>query len=59
MKKWYTSKTLWTNIIAIIVIVLVNLGITDISTEIAAAEGSILGVINLVLRLVTNQGLTT
>jgi len=57
-KKWYHSKTIWTNIIAIAVILLVNFGLNDISVEVAAAEGSILGVINLILRIVTNQGLT-
>ena len=58
-KKWHHSKTIWTNIIAIAVILLVNFGLNDISVEVAAAEGSILGVINLILRIVTNQGLTT
>jgi hypothetical protein len=58
-KKWYLSKTLWANIIAIAVIVLANHGMGDVSVEVASAEGSILGIINLVLRLVTKQGLTS
>jgi len=59
MKKWYRSKTIWTNTIAIVVMVLVNLGLTEVSQEIATAEASILAVINLVLRIVTKQGLET
>ena len=58
-KKFWHSKTLWVNTIAIIVLVLVNLGLADVSQEIATAEASILGVINLILRLVTKQGLET
>ena len=57
MKKWYRSKTIWVNTIAIITLVLVNLGLTEVSQEIATAEASILAVINLVLRIVTKQGL--
>lgn len=58
-KKWYMSRTLWTNVIAIIVILCVNFGLEDMSQQIATAEGAILGVINLVLRIITNQGLST
>ena len=59
MKKWYRSKTIWVNIIAIVVMVSVNLGAVEVSQEIATAEASILGVINLILRLVTKEGLET
>ena len=59
MKKWYRSKTIWVNIIAIVAMVSVNLGAVEVSQEIATAEASILGVINLILRLVTKEGLET
>ena len=58
MKKWYHSRVLYSNIIAVVVILLVNFGYGNISADVAAAEVSILGVINLVLRLLTNQGLS-
>ena len=58
-KKWYHSKTLWVNLIAIVVAVLVNVGMEEVSQEIATTEAAILGVINLVLRLLTKQGLET
>jgi len=57
-KRWYHSRTIWVNIVAIAVILLVNLGLPDISVEVAAAEGSILGIVNLILRIITNQGLS-
>lgn len=57
MKKWYHSKTLWVNAIAIIAAIIVNFNV-DLSEQILAAEASILGVINLILRVITNQGLT-
>ena len=56
-KRWFRSKTIWTNIIAIVVLVLVNVGLTEVSQEVATAEASILAVINLILRVVTKQGL--
>ena len=57
MKKWYHSKVLYTNIIGIAVVLITAFGYENVSTEILAIEGSILAVINLVLRLITNQGL--
>lgn len=57
MKKWYTSKTLYVNIIGIIVIAVTAFGYENVSAEILAAEASILAIINFVLRLVTNTGL--
>ena len=56
-KKWYHSKTLYTNIIGIVVVLVTAFGYEDASAEILAIEGSILAVVNLVLRLTTNQGL--
>ena len=58
MKKWYHSKTLWANVIAVVATVLVNFNI-ELSEEIMASEVAILGVINLILRIVTKQGLVT
>jgi hypothetical protein len=55
MKKWYRSKTLWINAIAITGIVLQSVtGQEIISTEL---QGIILGLINAGLRIVTNEGL--
>jgi hypothetical protein len=53
-KKWYTSKTVWVNLIALVGAVLVATGTIDapISTEIAAL---ILGGINFILRLITKE----
>ncbi len=56
-KKWYRSRLLWTNVIGIAVVLTTAFGYEDVSAEILAIEGSILAVINLVLRLTTNQGL--
>ena len=56
-KKWYHSKVLYTNVIGIALILVTAFGYGDVSAEILAIEGSILAVINLILRLITNQGL--
>ncbi len=59
MKKWYHSKTLYTNIIGIAVIIVSGaLAKPELAAEIVVAEGGILAIVNLILRCITNQGLT-
>jgi hypothetical protein len=53
MKKWWTSKTLWLNAIAIAAIVLQ--GVTGSEMLDAQAQAVVLGVVNFVLRLVTSE----
>ena len=54
MKKWIRSKTLWANLIAIGVLILqVEYGFI-VSPEIEVAA---LGAVNLILRMVTKEGL--
>ena len=58
MKKWYHSKTLWTNAIGVIVILVSTaLANEEMGQEIITAEASILAIINLILRMITKQGL--
>lgn len=57
MKKWYTSRTLWINVIALTAMVVQIIGWPELAKEIVAIEGSVLAIINLVLRIITNQGL--
>ena len=57
-KKWYHSKTIWSNLIGIIVIIISTVAANDdIAQEVMTAEASILAIINLILRIVTKQGL--
>ena len=54
-KKIYQSKTVWVNLIAIVGIVLNSLYGVEIDAELQATFATaILGVINLILRLLTN-----
>ena len=56
MKKWYYSRMLWINAIAIAAIILQS----EVGYVLSPAlQTAILGFINLVLRLITNEGLTT
>ena len=57
-KRWFHSKMLYTNIIGIVVILVTAFGYENVSAEILAAEGAILGVVNFILRIITSQGLT-
>ena len=52
-KKWYTSKTLWTNIIAIAG----GLGAWATTGDSTPLAVSGLGVLNFALRLITKQGI--
>ena len=55
-KKWYTSKTLWANSIALIaIIVQVATGKEILSLEV---QTTILSVVNIILRLVTKSQVT-
>lgn len=52
-KKWYTSKMLWVNSIALLAIIFqLATGREAINAE---AQVSLLAVINLILRLITNK----
>ena len=58
MKKWYRSRILWTNLIGIVVIIVSTVCVNEeIAQEILTSEASILAIINLILRILTNQGL--
>jgi hypothetical protein len=52
-KKWYTSKTLWANAVAIAGIVLQ--GVTGKEVFPVEYQAPILGVVNMVLRVVTKS----
>lgn len=54
MKKWIRSKTLWINIIAIVAIVLQAEYGFIVTPELELAA---LGIVNLILRKYTNEGL--
>ena len=54
-KRWYTSKTLWANLLAIVALVAqAEFGyILDVE-----AQAALLAVINLILRALTKKGLS-
>lgn len=54
VKKWYHSKVLWANAILIIALI-VEANTGEVLTP--EMQVAILGVVNIVLRLVTSQGI--
>jgi uncharacterized membrane protein len=54
-KTWYTSKTLWVNAIALIALIVQ--GMTGFIIDIEAQAG-LLVVINMILRVITKEGVT-
>jgi len=55
MKKWYASKTIWVNFLAILGIVLERQFELDILSD--EIKTSLLVLINVTLRLVTNKAI--
>ena len=56
MKKWYTSKTLCFNVLALVAIVAASFGYTgEIPAEWAVFVPAIVALINICLRFVTKQ----
>ena len=55
-KKWFTSKTLWVNALAVIGSVVQGVTGSDIMSP--ADQGIFLGVVNLILRMFTSKKLT-
>ena len=53
MKKWYASKTLWINVLAMIAIVIQKQFEVDILDE--EMQGSLLILINVLLRCITKE----
>lgn len=53
-KKWFASKTLWANIIAIAAIVIAAQTGHTLTAE---AQVTILGVVNILLRIITKEQL--
>lgn len=57
-KPWYTSKTVWANLIGVLAAVAASFGLDIGAEEQGALSVAILAVVNIVLRLVTNKGVT-
>ena len=55
MKKWYYSKTVWVNLIAAVAVLLQSITGTEVIN--VEAQMGIVVVLNLILRIVTKQGL--
>jgi len=57
MKKWYHSKTLWVNFVAAVAVLIQT--VTGTQWLDAEAQAAIIIVINLILRIITHEGLST
>ena len=56
MKPWYTSKTLWVNLLAVIGSVVIG---TQVTTETwAEISVGLLALVNVILRLVTGEAVS-
>ena len=55
-KPWYYSKTLWINILALAALIIQGFSNFVIAPE---EQAAVIVIINLILRAITKQGLTT
>ena len=66
-KPWYLSRTIWVNLFMAITVVAMAFSVnledygfgSDAQAEIASGIVAVVNVANIVLRLVTNKGVTT
>lgn len=54
MKKWYTSKTIWTNVVAAVALFVGNQFGYHLSPEV---QGGVIAGVNVILRIITKTGL--
>jgi uncharacterized protein (DUF697 family) len=57
-KSWYTSKTIWTNAVALVASLLMVFGVELTPDQQGALVTSILAVANIALRFVTSTAVT-
>jgi uncharacterized membrane protein len=57
-KKWYASKTIWVNVVALIASLLLTFGVELSADQQASLVTSILAVVNIALRFATTEGIT-
>jgi uncharacterized membrane protein len=57
-KKWYASRTIWVNVVALIASLLLTFGIELNADQQASLVTSILAVVNIALRFATTEGIT-
>jgi hypothetical protein len=55
MKRWYESKTIWTNVLIFIVLFLGYLGNDSLFTQYAAQINMVIAAANILLRLITTE----
>ncbi len=60
MKPWYTSKTLWFNLLAMIIAIADSFGFGGFSADpsVLALAGGMVALVNIILRLATSQGVS-
>jgi hypothetical protein len=57
-KKWYTSKTIWLNIIGLVIAAAGELSNAFPAGQVAKVMGFVLTIGNIILRLITTQPIT-
>jgi hypothetical protein len=55
MKRWYESKTIWTNVLIFVVLFLGYLGNDALFTQYAAQINMVAAALNIMLRLITTE----
>jgi uncharacterized membrane protein len=56
-KRWYASKTIWVNVVALVASLLMVFGIELTADQQASLVTSILAIVNIGLRLVTTEAI--
>lgn len=58
MKPWYESKTIWVNILTVIIVLVTSMMSWPDMQQYGAQLTTMLAVVNVILRLITSEGIS-
>ena len=57
MKPWYESKTIWVNVLSVVIVLVTSIMAWPDMQQYGAQLTTMLAVVNVVLRLITSEGI--
>lgn len=57
MKPWYESKTIWVNVLSVLVVLVTSIMAWPDMQQYGAQFTTMLAVVNVILRLITSEGI--
>ncbi len=58
MKPWYESKTIWVNVLTVVIVIVTSMMSWPDMQQYGAQLTTMLAVVNVILRLITSEGIS-